>query len=266
MKLSTERILTTHVGSLPRPVEPLVLLPGRLCDASLFEDQVKELAQYGEVRVGDVTGAASFEEIARQVLAAAPPRFALAGLSLGGIVALEIVRQAPDRVARLALLDANPGGNTPQQLAEFEAQSRQALSGPAEFLKLTTNFFYPQMVHPARLDDAVLQKKVVGMALAVGPAAFVRQNLALQNRQARWDDLPAIKCPALILSGREDRVCPMVIQETMTRLIPGARQVILENCGHLATLEQPQQATAALKEWLLAPEMAGEGKFNQVQR
>lgn len=249
-----------------RPVEPLVLLPGRLCDASLFEDQVKELGRYCEVQVGDVTRAATFEQIARQVLAAAPPRFALAGLSLGGIVALEIMRQAPNRVTRLALLDMNPGGNTPQHLAEFEAQTHQALSGPAEFLKLTTELFFPQMVHPARLDDAVLQKKVVDMALAVGPAAFVRQNQALQNRSPRWDDLPAIKCPTLILSGREDRVCPLVIQETTARLIGGARQVIIENCGHLSTLEQPRQATTAMKEWLLAQAETYEGKFNQVQR
>ena len=248
--------------------EPLVLLPGRLCDARLFEHQVSDLAKLCEVTVGNITKADSLEEMARQVLASAPSRFALAGLSLGGIVALEITRQAPGRVTRLALLDANPGGNTSQQLEEFKAQTRQALRSPDDFLRLTTDFFYPQMVHPARLEDDALKKKVVEMALAVGPAAFLRQNKALESRKARWDDLSAINCPALVLSGRVDRVCPLAIQATMTRLIGGAKQVIIENCGHLSTLEQPRQVTEALKEWLQAPAgvIRSNREYNQVQR
>ena len=234
------------------PVEPLVLLPGRLCDVRLFEHQVKELAAFTSISVGDLTGAESFEELARQVLAKAPPKFALAGLSLGGIVALEVVRQAPQRVTRLVLLDVNPGGNTLQHIEEFEAQIRQARRSEADFTRLTTEFFYPQMVHPNRKNDPILQQTVLEMALAVGPDAFVRQIKALLARNARWNDLAAISCPTLILSGREDRVCPLDIQETMANLIPWSRQVIIENCGHLATLEQPRQVSEVLKEWLLA--------------
>ncbi len=234
-------------------VEPVVLLPGRLCDARLFDHQVSELEKISELRVGVITKGDSLEQMARNVLESGPPRFALAGLSLGGIVALEIVRQAPERVTRLALLDINPGGNTLQHMAEFETEVRQAQAGPEDFLKLTTQFFYPRMVHPDRLYDIDLEKKVVKMALAIGPAAFVRQNRALQGRKARWNDLPRISCPTLILSGREDRVCPLAIQETMTRLIPDAKQIIIEKCGHLTTLEQPGKVTEALIEWLLAP-------------
>lgn len=229
----------------------MVLLPGRLCDARLYQPQIDILSKFCEVTIGDLTRADSLKQMARHVLASAPPRFALAGLSLGGIVALEVVRQAPERVTRLALLDANPGGNTPRHLAEFEAQVRQAQQSPEDFLRLITDFFYPQMVHPSRLADEGLKQMVVEMALSVGPTAFARQNQALQGRTARWNDLLAIKCPTLILSGREDRVCPLVIQETMARLIPSARQVIIENCGHLSTLEQPGPVTESLKDWLL---------------
>ncbi len=172
--------------------EPVVLLPGRLCDANLFQDQVNGLQKFCEVKVGVITGSDSLEQMARNVLTSAPPQFALAGLSLGGIVALEIIRQAPERVTRLALLDSNPGGNTPRHLEEFESQSRQALTGSEDFRRLTTQFFYPHMVHPDRLHDAALKKKVVDMALAVGPVAFVRRNRALQSRKARWNDLPRI--------------------------------------------------------------------------
>lgn len=233
-------------------VEPLVLLPGRLCDARLFRHQLADLAGLTEIRVGDVTRSDTFEQLAQAVLAEAPPRFALAGLSFGGIVTLEIVRQAPERVSRLALLDANPGGNTPRHSRDFETQIRQATAGPPAFLKLTTELFYPQMAHPARLADATLRDEVIAMALAVGPAAFVRQNRALQKRKARWADLPRISCPTLILGGRQDRVCPLAIQAEMAALIPGARLAIIEDCGHLSTLEQPEKVTEVLNAWLLA--------------
>jgi pimeloyl-ACP methyl ester carboxylesterase len=233
-------------------VDPLVLLPGRLCDARLFQPQISELGRLTGVSVGDLTRSDTFEQLARDVLAEAPARFALAGLSFGGIVALEIVRQTPQRVSRLALLDANPGGNTPRHIEDFEAQIRQAEAGSEDFLKLTTEFFYPQMAHPARLADAALRDEVIAMALAVGPAAFVRQNQALKKRSPRWQDLPQISCPALILGGRQDTVCPPAIQAEMAALIPGARLAIIEECGHLSTLEQPQRVTEALKEWLLA--------------
>ncbi len=232
-------------------VDPLVLLPGRLCDARLFQPQISELSRLTEVSVGDLTRSDTFEQLARDVLGEAPSRFALSGLSFGGIVALEIVRQAPQRVSRLALLDANPGGNTPAVLEEFANQIQQAEAGPEDFLKLTTEFFYPQMVHPVRLSDASLRAEVIAMALMVGPAAFVRQNQALQKRKPRWPDLPAIDCPTLILGGRQDRVCPVAIQQEMAALIPAARLAIIEECGHLSTLEQPERTTAALKDWLL---------------
>ncbi len=248
-------------------VEPVLFLPGRLCDGRLFAPQLSELEIFCPVKVVDLTGAESFEQMAQDVLAVAPPNFALAGLSLGGIVALEIIRQAPARVTRLALLDSNPGGNTLRNLEEFDFQTRQALAGPEDFLKLTTELFYPQMVHPQRLNDTALLEVMVAMALAVGPAAFVRQNKALQNRKDRWNDLARITCPTLVLSGREDLVCPLIIQNRLTRFIPGARQVIIEQCGHLSTLEQPRQVTAVLKEWLLAPATnTAEEKLNRVQR
>lgn len=230
--------------------ERLILLPGRLCDERLYRFQLTQLAHIAQLSVGDVTRSDDFGQIARDILATAPPRFALAGLSFGGIVALEIVRQAPERVSRLALLDCNPGGNTPRHIEEFEAQTRQAYTSPQAFLKLTTELFYPQMVHPARLADASLLEEVVAMARAVGVEAFGRQNTALKHRIDRWDDLPYIECPTLVLCGKEDKVCPPALHEEMALAIPHSDFAVIDDCGHLSTMEQPERVTLLLTQWL----------------
>lgn len=231
-----------------KPAQNLVLLPGRLCDARLFEHQIAQLNELASIVVGDLTRSDTFEGMARDVLAAAPDRFTLAGLSLGGIVAFEIVRQAPERVTKLALLDTNPGGNTQENWEEFEASLEMVRAHRlAEF---SSKFYYPLMVHPSRRNDPDLQTLVAAMAEAVGEVAFARQVQALKNRSDRWPDLPLIKCPTLIMCGQQDLLCPPALHVQMAAAIESSQLFLIKNCGHLATLEQPVLVTELLQQWL----------------
>ena len=233
------------------PVKPsLILIPGRLCDARLFRHQLQHLEDYAKITVADITHHNRLELMAQEILANAPPQFVLAGLSLGGIVAMEIMLQAPTRVTKLALLDTNPGGNTPELVREFEEQVQEAQDG--HFREVAIDMCYPPMVHPLRLNDKQLIAEVWAMAQAVGVAGFTNQVTAMLHRQTRWHDLAQISCPTLVLCGREDEACPLALHEKMARLIPAARLVVIENCGHLSTMEQPESVTAALKTWLTA--------------
>lgn len=230
--------------AIPRR-QTLALLPGALCDAALFRHQIAGLADIADVRVGDLTRDDSIGAMAARVLASLPPRFALAGLSLGGYVALEIMRRAPDRVSRLALLDTSA---RPEPAGESEngspsvaiEQPRRGGATPMTAL----------LVHPMRLGDRRLATILAAMADRVGRKAFLRQQQAILRRPDSWPDLVAIGCPTLLLSGRQDRLAPPELQQAMAKAIPGARQIVIEECGHLSPLEQPEKVTKALREWL----------------
>ena len=218
-----------------RPV--LVLLPGALCDAGLWRDQIADLADLAEVRCGDLTRDDSIAAMAARVLADVPGRFALAGFSLGGHVALEIMRRAPDRVSRLALLAATPG---PEALGEV-AMLRPA-SGATPMMNL--------LVHPMRLGDRRLASLVGAMADRVGRKAYLRQQRAILARPDSRPGLAGIRCPMLILGGRQDPLAAPGLLKEMAAAIPGARLVVIEDCGHLAPLERPEAVTRALREWM----------------
>ncbi len=230
---------------------PLVLVPGLLCDERLWEPQVWRLADVAEAVIADVTGGASVSEMARSVLGAAPSAgsFALAGLSMGGYVALEIMRIVPDRVSRLALLDTSARADTAEQTAARRALIELAKSGRFEEVPRA---LLQREVHPDRLGDEGLVSTVLGMAHAVGPEAFVRQEEAIIGRPDSRGDLPEIACPTLVLCGREDALTPLHLHEEMAALIPGSRLRVIERCGHLSTLERPEAVTAALRGWLTA--------------
>ncbi len=186
-------------------------------------------------------------QMARAVLDAAPERFALAGLSMGGYVALEIMRVAPARVTRLALLDTSARPDTPEQT---EARRELIeLSQKGRFDEVPGRLL-PNVVHPDRLDDERLSSVVFDMAHTVGPEAFVRQEEAIIGRPDSREDLPAIACPTLVLCGCEDALTPVYLHEEMASLILNSRVRVVEECGHLSTLERPEEATAALREWL----------------
>jgi pimeloyl-ACP methyl ester carboxylesterase len=226
---------------------PILLIPGLSCSARLYAEQIPMLWQFGPVTVVDHRRAESMTEIAAAVLREAPPRFALAGLSMGGYIAFEILRQAPQRVARLALLDTAARADTPE--ASARRDSLIALARAGRFPE-TTEALWPALVHRDRQADATLKAIVVQMADDTGAEAFVRQQTALKARADSRPALPAIRCPTLVLVGEGDTLTPLERAEEMAAAIPGARLVTVPESGHLSTLEQPAAVNRAMAEWM----------------
>ncbi len=226
---------------------PLLLLPGLLCDEALWRPQMAALADIAAPVIADLTRSASIRGMAEDALAAAPARFAVAGLSMGGYVAQEIMRQAPDRVERLALLDTSARPDTPEQSARRRGLIELASKGT---FKGVTPRLLPYLLHPDRLDDKPLVETVLGMAERVGKDAFLRQEEAILGRVDGCEDLRRIGCPALILCGAQDSSTPPELHHEMAAYVRHARLVEVPDCGHLSTLERPEAVTAALREWL----------------
>ena len=226
---------------------PLVLLPGLLTDARLWAPQRAALAGASDVRVADLTRDDSLAGMAARMLDAAAPRFALAGLSMGGYVALEVLRRAPERVAGLALLDTTARPDTPEQTAR--RTEALALARAGAFARITPAML-PLLVHPAHLEDPAVGGLVKDMAAAVGPEAFARQQNAIMARPDSRPDLPQIACPTLVVVGRQDQITPPDHAEEMAAAIPNAHLTVIEECGHLSTLDQPAAVGAALAGWL----------------
>jgi pimeloyl-ACP methyl ester carboxylesterase len=226
---------------------PLLLLPGLLLDERLYAAQIPALAGRAAARVMDLTRADGIAAMAEQVLAAAPGRFALCGLSMGGYVALEIMRRAPDRVLKLALLDtqARPDG------AEARARRRDlmALAERGAFATATGRLL-PLFVHPDRREHEGVVAVITAMANQVGRDGFLRQQAAILNRADSRPSLAAIACRTLVLCGRQDVLTPVELHEEMAAAIPDATLVVLPHCGHLSPLEQPAMVTAQLAAWL----------------
>lgn len=226
---------------------PVVLVPGLNCSARLYADQIPVLWQFGPVTVADHRRDDSMAAIARRVLAAAPPRFALAGLSMGGYIAFEILRQAPDRVAKLALLDTGAGSEVPERTAQRRPLIQLAQQG--RFAEITDDQFL-LLVHRARHGDAALKAIVRAMNDETGPEAYCRQQQAIIGRADSRPGLAAIACPTLVLVGDDDQLTPPALARVMAAGIRGARLVVVSECGHLSTLERPQAVNAALVDWM----------------
>ncbi|MCC7275771.1 MAG: alpha/beta fold hydrolase [Alphaproteobacteria bacterium] len=227
----------------------LILLPGLLCDYQLWRPVTEALAAEASAVVADVTLDDSLGAMAARVLDWAPPRFALAGLSMGGYIAQEIMRRAPERVTRLALLDTSARRDTEEQ--GRRRRGLIELAGQGQFKGVTARLL-PLLIHADRLGDQPLVDTVTGMAERVGRDAFLRQQSAILGRPDGIPDLPAITCPTLVLCGRQDALTPLDAHEEMARHIPGARLVVIEDCGHLSPLERPEAVNAALRAWLAA--------------
>jgi pimeloyl-ACP methyl ester carboxylesterase len=228
----------------------LVLVPGLLCDAQLWQPQIENLADIANIWIADHTRSDTMAGVARDVLADAPfASFALAGLSMGGYIALEIMRQAPQRVTRLGLLDTSARAELPEQ-----TQRRMdliALAERGEF-PAVTEILLPLLMHPSRLEQAALADVVRSMANSIGEEAFVRQQKAIMSRSDSLGLLPAIDCPTLALCGRQDALTPLARHQEIAAGIKGARLEVIEDCGHLSTLERPAEVNAALRRWLAA--------------
>jgi pimeloyl-ACP methyl ester carboxylesterase len=226
---------------------PLLLVPGLGCTARLYAPQVAALADVAETHIVDHGSHATIAEIAAAVLAAAPARFALAGLSMGGYVAFEMIRQAPERIARLALLDTMARPDTP---AILERRHRHlALIADGRYGEVI-NALLPVLVHPDRLADAAVVAVVREMADAIGAERFARQMLAIMGRADSRPTLAAIRCPTLVLVGAEDALTPPDLAREMHDGIAVSRLVVVPDCGHLSTIERPDAVAAALRVWL----------------
>jgi len=226
----------------------LVLLPGLLCDAALWRHQTEALSDTAECRVIDMTRDDDMAAMAARVLSEVPDRFALCGLSMGGYCALEIMRQAPGRVDRLALLDTSARPDAPEQTARRHTFIGMVEKGDFEAM---TEELVPNFVHPVHWADEHIAATIRGSAKAVGKEAFLRQQRAIMSRPDSLPGLSAIDCPTLVLCGRQDALTPLDCHEEMAAAIPGSHLVVIEDCGHLAPLEKPEDTTAALRRWLL---------------
>ena len=226
---------------------PILLIPGLGGSPRIYAPLVPQLWRYGPVTVANHIRDDNMAVIARRVLAEAPPRFALAGHSMGGYIAFEILRQAPQRVAKLALINTQARPDTPEA-----SERRRGLIGRVQAGQYhdVLDELFPGFVHPSRAGDTELRKLVHDMGDDVGAEAFVRQQTAMIGRVDSRPTLTAISCPTLVLTGEADNTLPNPLSIEMADRISGAKLVILPNCGHLPQAEQPQATADALVEWL----------------
>jgi pimeloyl-ACP methyl ester carboxylesterase len=226
----------------------LLLLPGLLCDARLWRDQVASLAPLATPVIADLTLDDRVEAMAARALSALEGPFALAGLSMGGYVALEIMRQAPDRVTRLALFDTGARADTAEQTRR--RRGLISLSRSGQFRGVTPRLL-PSLIHPSRLDGPIAAE-VMAMAERVGKDAFLRQQAAIMHRIDSRPHLPRIAVPTLVGVGMDDALTPPPLAAEMAGLIPGARLRHFADAGHLPTMETPEAVNAAMAAWLIA--------------
>lgn len=227
----------------------VVFLPGLLCDAALFAPQIDALADVCQPFVADLTRDDSIETMARRVLRHLPPgACSVVGLSMGGYVAQELVRQAPERVQRLALLDTRARVDE-----EEETRRRKILMKLAQthagFTPVTSRML-PLLIHPDRVNECALTEGIRSMAERVGVEAYLRQQAAVMARPDFRANLGAIACPTLLICGRQDVLTPLEFHHEMAAMIPHAHLEIIEDCGHLSTLERPAQVNTLLRRWL----------------
>ncbi len=225
----------------------LILLPGLLCDMVLWHAQSQALAGKWQVSIPTLNGHNTIPNLASHVLANAPTHFALAGLSMGGYVAMEIMRQAPERVTRLALFDTSARPDTPEQREKRQGLIRLSQTGK---FKGVTPRLLPMLIHPDNLQNHAITETVLGMAARIGREGFERQQTAILGRVDSRPSLPAIRCPTLVVAGADDQLTPPEIAHETAGLIPQSHLEIIPHCGHLPPLEQPERTTTLLRNWL----------------
>ena len=226
---------------------PILLVPGLLSSPRIFAPVLPALWRFGPVTVANHVRDDNMGAIARRILAEAPPRFALAGHSMGGYIAFEIMRQAPDRVAKLALINTQARSDTPEATERRRGMMARARAGQYHAM---LDEFFPGLVHPSRHGDASLRQLIHDMGDDVAVDGFIRQQTAIMARSNSRPSLAWIKCPTLVLTGDEDNTIPNSLSKEMADGIHGAKLVILQDCGHMPQPEQPEATTAALVEWL----------------
>ncbi len=227
--------------------EPLVLLPGMMCDERLFGPQIVAFSPGRQVNCIPLTGEVTISALAQNVLKQAPSQFALAGLSMGGIVAMEVIRIAPDRILRLALMDTNPLADTPEKFAARMSQAERVQNGELRAVmrdELKPHYLVDGPRKPGILDLCM------DMAEGLGSEVFRQQALAVGHRPDQCESLRNVAVPTLVLCGQEDQLCPVERHELLRDLIAGSRLAVIDGAGHLPTLEQPERTNEELRHWL----------------
>lgn len=231
-------------------MEPLVLIPGMMCDARIFSYQINVLSRERPVMVLPVSHGETIRDMVGAVAGQLPERFALAGLSMGGIVAMELLRRCPDQVSRLCLMATSPLAETPAEAAAREPMIAKVRAGYLN--EALQEAVRPDFLAPSARRMELIQT-VWAMGEELGPDLFIRQSRALQRRNDQQGTLRRSKVPTLVLCGDLDPLTPVRRHEFMAELMPNARLHIMENCGHLPVIEQPEELTGVLQNWLAEP-------------
>ncbi len=229
------------------PATPLLLIPGLACTDALFAAQIPTLSQDRQVIIGDHMQHDSMADIAAHILANAPERFALAGLSMGGYLCFEIMRQAPERVDRLALLDTSARADTPEKTALRHEALELAAAG--KFMAVC-HATLDLSIAKSRHNDTALKQVIIDMAVDTGPDVWAQQIHAIIGREYSMPMLGNITCPTLVVVGDEDELTPPDLAREMAEGIPDAQLEVIRDCGHMSTMEKPDQLTGLLQEWL----------------
>lgn len=225
----------------------LLLIPGMMCDARMWQAQIDALSNQIRIHPCEMVGD-SVKKIAEQILASAPDSFALAGLSMGAIVSFEIWRQAPKRVERMALMDTNFRADTAERKQLRNRQIEQVAAGGLE--EILRDELKPNYLAQLHRNDMELLDRVLEMGMSLGEQAFFEQSVALRDRPDSSATLASIDCPVVTICGDEDQLCPVSLHREMTEKIGGAELHIVDHCGHLSTMEQPQEVNKILVDWL----------------
>ena len=227
---------------------PLVFLPGMMCDSRLFEPQITNFSRNHFVCVAPVSGFDSMESIAAEILKVAPEQFILAGLSLGGIVAMEMVRQAPKRILKIALMDTNHKAELPEISAKRAPQIEGVNQG--HLSQIMRDQIKPNYLQTGSKRTSI-SNLCMAMANDLGEQVFIEQSRALASRKDQTETLKKIKVPTLVLCGMHDRICPIKTHEEIASLVENATLEIIPDAGHLPTLENPEITNRVLQKWLL---------------
>ena len=227
---------------------PLIFLPGMMCDSRLFEPQITNFSRDRLVCVAPVSGFDQIENIAAEILKVAPKEFILAGLSFGGIVAMEMVRQAPNRILKVALMDTNHKAELPEISAKRTPQIEGVKQG-------RLNQIMRDEIKPNYLQTGSKRTSILNLCMAMandlGGKVFIEQSMALASRKDQTETLKKVKVPTLVLCGRHDRICPIKAHEEIASLVENATLEIIPDAGHLPTLENPEVTNRILQKWLL---------------
>ncbi len=226
---------------------PLLMIPGLACTGKLFAAQIAELGKNRPVIIADHTGHDNFHDLAASILEQAPQRFALAGLSMGGYLSFELLRQAPERIDRLALLDTSARNDTSQKISERQQAIKLAESGKFEMVSRST---LPLMLSASSFKDEQLKDQIIAMAMDTGVPMWKLQMTALMHRPSSLDMLSDIDIPTMVVVGSEDQLTPLDCAREMADSIPCSTLHVIDDCGHMSTMEKPQQLNQLLQDWL----------------